>query len=53
MYEPAAHEAFKKLEKFEGRVVLMSWRFLKSAKDRKLSYPSYYFIYTLAVLEKR
>ncbi len=46
-------DAFKILQKIEGRVVLMSWRFLKSAKDRKLSYPSYYFIYTLAVLEKR
>ncbi len=44
---------FKILQKVEGRALLMPWRFLKSAKDRKLSYPSYYFIYTLAVLEKR
>ncbi len=46
-------DAFKILQKVESRVVLMSWRFFKSAKDRKLSYPSYYFIYTLALSEKR
>ena len=45
-------DAFKILQKVESRVVLMSWRFLKSAKAKKLSYSCYCSIHALAVFKK-